>query len=62
MKNGHILCKSALKNFGNVLLLTLLLSLEKLEEKEYRWRTAEVVEEVRGLMEATPSKSIRKLS
>ncbi|RZB84907.1 hypothetical protein BDFB_011760 [Asbolus verrucosus] len=64
MENGHILCKHALKNFGNVFLLTLLIYLIKtfiFLFSEKLQRTPEIVEEVRGLKEATP-KSIWKLS
>ncbi|RZC41296.1 hypothetical protein BDFB_014382, partial [Asbolus verrucosus] len=57
MENSHILCKLALKNFGNVFLLTpVFRSIDK--EK----RTSEVVKEMQGFMEATPSKLIRKTS
>ncbi|RZC37060.1 hypothetical protein BDFB_007959 [Asbolus verrucosus] len=72
MEKGLILCKLALKNFGNVFLLTLLPFLIKtlifletgnIDKKKStggpKKRTPEVVEEVRGLLEATPSKSIR---
>ncbi|RZC33881.1 hypothetical protein BDFB_010335 [Asbolus verrucosus] len=68
MENALILSKLALKNFGNIFQLSLILllsSVEVLIKKSTgrpKKRTPEVVEEVRGLMEVTLSKSIKKLS
>ncbi|RZC32007.1 hypothetical protein BDFB_004354, partial [Asbolus verrucosus] len=65
MENGLILCKLALKNFGNQDIHFSWLSSGKLNVKSIgrpKKKTPEVVEEVRGLMEAILSKSIRKLS